>query len=55
MIVRKIVGGRDVLQNCQQILPGFCKARREAGKDGGKKNVAYTDSNVRDNYKFAVL
>lgn len=36
MIVRKIVG-RDVLQNCQQILPGICKALREACKDWKKE------------------
>ena len=37
MIVWKFVEGRDVLQNCQQILPGICKALREAGKDWKKE------------------
>ena len=33
MIFRKIVEEGDVLQNCQQILPGVCKALGKAGKD----------------------
>ena len=37
MIAGKIIEGRDVLQNCEQILPDVCKALREAGKDWEKE------------------